>query len=325
MTDDTADSGRAKQHSSVVDTIDPACGPTGQTVLVTGGAGFIGSHLVDVLRLENEVRVLDNLSSGTRERVPADVELIIGDIRDQETVREAVNGVDVIFHEAAQVSVAESIETPVETHTVNATGTLHVLEAARAVDATVVLASSAAVYGDPESVPVAESHPTNPKSPYGQSKLAAEQYAQLYSECYGLETVALRYFNVYGPRQSMEYAGVITIFFEQARQNDPLTVHGDGTQTRDFVFVGDVVRANLLAATRGRSGAVYNVGTGTSVSIRELAELIVEVTGTDSLVKHVEARTGDIDRSQAVIESLREELEFEPAVSLEDGLTILAE
>ena len=320
---DSGDADPGAQASSVVADIDPECGPTDQTVLVTGGAGFIGSHLVDALRRRNEVRVLDNLSSGDRERVPADVELIVGDIRDDETVREAAAGVDVIFHEAAQVSVAASMEEPLETHAANATGTLHVLEAARQADATVVLASSAAVYGDPESVPIDESHPTNPKSPYGQSKLAAEQYAQLYSECYDVETVGLRYFNVYGPRQSMEYAGVITIFLEQARQDDPLTVHGDGTQTRDFVFVGDVVRANLLAATQGDSGAVYNVGTGRSISIRELAELIIEVTNADSSIEHVEARSGDIERSQAVIESIREDFGFEPSVGLTDGLRTL--
>ncbi len=317
---DSGDADPGAQASSVVADIDPECGPTDQTVLVTGGAGFIGSHLVDALRRRNEVRVLDNLSSGDRERVPADVELIVGDIRDQETVREAAAGVNVIFHEAAQVSVAESMEEPLETHAVNATGTLHVLEAAREADATVVLASSAAVYGDPESVPIDESHPTNPKSPYGQSKLVAEQYAQLYSECYDLETVALRYFNVYGPRQSMEYAGVLTIFLEQARQGEPLTVHGDGTQTRDFVFVGDVVRANLLAATQGDSGAVYNVGTGTSISIRELAELVVEVTDTDSSIKYVEVRSGDIERSQAAINSIQGAIGFKPSVGLTEGL-----
>jgi len=247
-------------------------------ILVTGGAGFIGSHLVESLVAENDVRVLDDLSTGHRESVHDDATLHVGDVRDEPTVRKAMEGVDVVFHQAALVSVDRSIEVPEVSHAVNVDGTLTVLEAAGIEDARAVVASSAAIYGDPGSVPVAETHRTKPLSPYGVEKLAADEYARLYHDLYGLETVALRYFNVYGPRQSGEYAGVISVFREQAADGGPLTVHGDGTQTRDFVHVDDVVRANCLAATTDATGRAYNVGTGTSVSIRELAELVQKLT-----------------------------------------------
>ncbi len=298
---------------------------TGATILVTGGAGFIGSHIVATLAADNEVRVLDDLSSGHREYVHEAATLQVGDVRDETAVRAAMEGVDIVFHQAALVSVDRSIEAPEESHAINVDGTLTVLEAARAEDARVVVASSAAVYGDPESVPITEAHRTKPLSPYGLTKLTVDEYARLYHDLYGLETVALRYFNVYGPRQSGEYAGVISVFRDQAAKGGPLTVHGDGSQTRDFVHVADVVRANCLAATTDATGQAYNVGTGTSISIRQLAERVREVTDGPVPIEHTEAREGDIDRSCADISRAREALGFEPAWDLRDGLAALLE
>ncbi|MFD1600112.1 NAD-dependent epimerase/dehydratase family protein [Halobellus rarus] len=290
-------------------------------VLITGGSGFIGGALVDAFRSETDVRVLDIDPEKTP---PGDVELIEGDVREREVVEEAIDGVDVVFHQAALVSVAASVDDPVESHTVNATGTLRVLEAARRHDARVVLASSAAVYGDPDSVPVSETDPLVPTSPYGLDKLASDHYARLYHDLYGLETVALRYFNVYGPGQTGgDYAGVIQVFLEQARNGDPITVHGDGGQTRDFVHVDDVVRANRLAAETDHVGAAYNVGTGTSTSITRLAERARDAVGSDSPVVHTEARDGDIRHSRADVSRARERLGYEPTVGLEAGLETL--
>ncbi|WP_050031951.1 NAD-dependent epimerase/dehydratase family protein [Halorubrum halophilum] len=292
-----------------------------QRVLVTGGGGFIGGALVDSLRGDVEVRVLD-VDPGTD--LPDDVRAIEGDIRDREILDEAVAGVDVVFHQAALVSVADSVERPVESHSVNATGTLRVLEAARTHDARVVLASSAAIYGDPDGVPVSETATLAPGSPYGLQKLASDHYARLYHELYDVETVALRYFNVYGPGQTGgDYAGVIEAFLEQARSGDPMTVHGDGQQTRDFVHVDDVVRANRLAAETDAVGVGYNVGTGESVTITELAERVREAVGSDSAIVHTDAREGDVRHSKADISRARERLGYEPTVDLATGLDTL--
>jgi len=296
-----------------------------RTVLITGGAGFVGSHLAAALVADNDVRVLDDLSSGAREHVPAGAELIEGDVRDPETVAAAMDGVDLVFHEAALVSVEESIERPQASHRTNVDATVEILERAREEDARVVLASSAAVYGHPESVPVAEGDPKEPTSPYGIDKLSVDHYARRYRDLYGLETAPLRYFNVYGPRQNPEYSAVVSVFFRQARDGGPVTVEGDGEQTRDFVHVSDVVRANLLAAATDRVGEPFNVGTGTSVTINELAETVIEVTGSDAEIEHVDPRPGDIRHSEADISAAREALGYEPTVSLEEGLRELAE
>ena len=290
-------------------------------VLVTGGSGFIGGALVDSLRSGTDVRILDVDSGAT---APDDVEFIEGDVRDPETVADAVEGVDVVFHQAALVSVAASVGDPLESHTINATGTLQVLEAARRHDARVVLASSAAVYGDPERVPVSETDRLVPRSPYGLDKLASDHYARLYHDRYGLETVALRYFNVYGPGQSGgDYAGVIDVFLEQARNGDPITVHGDGEQTRDFVHVRDIVRANHLAAETDEVGVAYNVGTGESTSIVGLAERIRAAVGSDSPIVHTDAREGDVSHSRADLSRARSRLGYEPTVDLDAGLETL--
>jgi UDP-glucose 4-epimerase len=302
----------------------PDQGVADRTVLVTGGAGFVGSHIAAALVEDNRVRVLDDLSGGRRERVPDGTELIVGDVADEDARARAMDGVDLVFHEAALVSVARSVETPVATEETNVGTTLELLEDARAADARVVFASSAAVYGHPESVPVSECHPTAPASPYGTSKLAADQYVRLYADLYDLPTVALRYFNVYGPGQpGGDYSGVVATFREQARAGDPITVHGDGQQTRDFVHVDDVVRANLLAATTDEVGRAFNVGSGDAVTIAELAERIRAAAGTDSPIVTVDGRPGDIQHSRADTRSAREALGFEAAVSLEQGLATL--
>jgi len=297
---------------------------TGRTVLVTGGAGFIGSHLAGALSRHNDVRVLDNLSTGRRGALPEDVTFIEGDIRDDDRRREAVNGVDLVFHEAAIVSVDQSVDAPTLTHDVNARATLAVLEHARRNDARVVVASSAAVYGEPDRVPVTESQCLTPTSPYGVTKLAADHYTRLYADLYGLETVALRYFNVYGPGQAGgDYNGVISTFVDRAVAGEPLVVHGNGSQTRDFVHVSDVVDANLAAATTDHVGEAFNVGTGTSVTIRELAEHVRRITGADVPIEHDEARSGDVTNSRADLTAARSRLGYEPVITLDEGLATL--
>lgn len=297
----------------------------GRTVLVTGGLGFVGSHLTDALTLDTEVRILDNCSTGRRSRCPEGATLIEGDLRDPDLLEHATRGVDVIFHEAAVVSVEESVADPVGTNRTNLEAGLRLLEHARREDARVVVASSAAVYGDPGTDPIPEDHPTEPTSPYGLQKLALDGYARLYADLYGLETVALRYFNVYGPRQQGPYSGVVSAFLERAEANEPLEIEGDGEQTRDFVHVSDVVRANLLAATTDRIGEAFNVGTGRRHSIRHLAEVIREATGTSAGIVHCEPRAGDIRHSVADVSKARRGLGFEPTVDLETGIEALVE
>ncbi|AUX10593.1 UDP-glucose 4-epimerase [Halalkaliarchaeum desulfuricum] len=297
------------------------CGVTDRTILVTGGAGFVGGHLVRALYPDNEVRVLDDFSTGRRENLPDGVTVFEGDVREDDLLERAAAGVDVVYHLAALVSVEESVQDPVGTQSINADATLSVLEAARNADARLVFASSAAVYGEPESIPITESHPTEPTSPYGLSKLTADRYARLYTRLYDIPTVTLRYFNIYGPgQQGGDYSGVIDVFLEQALSGAPITVHGEGTQTRDFVHVADVVEANLRAATTDAVGRAFNVGTGTETSVLELAEVIRDAADSESKVVFEPARPGDISESRADISRSRKELDFEPEVSLEAGL-----
>ncbi|WIV66192.1 NAD-dependent epimerase/dehydratase family protein [Natrialbaceae archaeon AArc-T1-2] len=295
-----------------------------RTVLVTGGGGFIGSHLVDALIDHNDVRVLDNFSTGDRERVHDDATVLEGDVCDRDVVERATRDVDLIFHEAAIVDVPATVDRPAETNEVNFEAGLALLEQARDEDARVVLASSAAVYGHPAELPVPETASPEPSSPYGVQKLALEEYARLYTELYDVPTVSLRYFNVYGPRQQGPYSGVISTFLEQARAGEAITVEGDGEQTRDFVHVADVVRANLLAATTDDVGDAYNVGTGTRASILELAATIRDVVGADVPIVHRAARAGDVRHSGASISKARRELGFEATIDLEAGLRDLA-
>lgn len=299
-----------------------AAAPTDRHILVTGGAGFIGSHLVDALHHDNTVTVYDSLARGDADRCPPDVELIEADVRDEDRLEPAVREADLVFHQAAMVSVERSVESPVTSHGTNVGGTLAILEAARRADARVVLASSAALYGMPVELPIDENHPTRPTSPYGLEKLAADHYARLYHELYGVETVSLRYFNAYGSRQTADdYAGVIAAFRSQAADGGPLVVEGDGTHTRDFVHVSDVVDANLRAATADDAlGASINIGTGHETSIRELAETVADLAPGDIDIRHTNPRPGDIPRSVADISTARELLGFEPTVNLAAGL-----
>mgnify|MGYP006284031899 FL=1 len=294
---------------------------TDKRVLVTGGAGFIGSHIADALCPANEVRILDSFVGGDRSNCPDEATIIEGDIRDESTLATAIDGVDIVFHQGAIVSVAKSVDDPATSHAVNVDGTLAVLEAARRENARVVFASSAAIYGVPESLPVAETAPKEPTSPYGLDKLSGDHYCRLYAELYDLPTVALRYFNVYGPRQSGgDYAGAITAFTEQARAGDQLTVQGEGTQTRDFVNIADVVQANLLAATTEATGEAFNIGTGVATTINDVAETVRDRIAPSAEISHVDPRQGDIRDSVADIQKAETLLGYEPTVSLADGL-----
>lgn len=290
--------------------------------LVTGGAGFIGSHLARQLHAAgHDVTVLDDLSTGQWTTLPADIAFIEGDVREHTTASDVLADYDVIYHLAALVSVPASIERPSESHAINVVGTLRILDAARAHDTRVILASSAAIYGHPQYTPIDEAHPTNPTSPYGVDKLAADHYTRLYHDLYDLDTVSIRPFNVYGPGQSSDgYAGVVTTFIEQALAGNDLTVHGDGSQSRDFVYVDDVVNTMLAAGDTEHVGQSFNIATGEAISIRELAETIQELTDTDSDIVHVEGREGDIEHSVADIGKARRELGFESEVGMEEGL-----
>ncbi|MEZ8220521.1 UDP-glucose 4-epimerase [Candidatus Fervidibacteria bacterium JGI MDM2 JNZ-1-D12] len=303
----------------------------GVSVLVTGGAGFIGSHLVDKLvQLGAKVRVLDDFSTGRRENIAhllerGEIELIEGSLTDLQTVKRAVEGVEFVFHQGAIPSVVRSVEDPLTTHQVNTTGTLLLLLAAR--DASVrrvVFASSSSVYGDTPTLPKREDMTPNPKSPYALSKLVGEHLCRLFWELYGLETVSLRYFNIFGPRQdpTSQYAAVIPRFITALLRGEPPTIYGDGEQTRDFTFVENCVQANLLAArTEGVAGEVFNVGAGKQTSVNELFRLIRSLIGVDHIEPIYEPpRPGDVRHSLADITKAQKLLGYQPVVSLEEGL-----
>jgi len=301
----------------------------GKRVLVTGGAGFIGSHLVNSLVREGfEVVVLDNFFSGRLENLSHidkhDFCLIRGDVRNKSDLRKALRNVAFVFHLAAIVNVPFSIENPLLVNEVNVDGTLNVLEESlKSGVERLVYASSCAVYGDPLRVPIDESHPTMPLSPYGVSKLVAEHYCRVFYEVYGLETVCLRLFNVYGSRQgSGPYAGVISRFINLLRGGKSPVIFGDGNQTRDFVYVEDVVNACLLALkSEACIGEFVNVGSGVETSINELAEILIEFFGLSGVEpKHARPRVGDINRSCASLEKARSLLGYSPRFSLESGL-----
>lgn len=297
-------------------------------VLVTGGAGFIGSHLVDALLADGyDVGVVDNLSTGKRanlEHVKDRITFCEGDIRDPDTMKEMARGCSAIFHQAAVVSVPQTVEDPVGSSTVNDMGTLIVLEAARLQNVKrVVLASSCAVYGDDPEIPKHEKMVLKPQSPYAVQKLTKELHARLYTDLYGVETVCLRYFNVFGPRQdpSSPYSGVISIFMTRATENIAPIIHGDGLQYRDFVFVKDVVRANLLAATVDNAGGeVINIGTGRFVRVGQLWETVSGLAGVEIPPVFEKRRAGDIIESVADIRKAGLLLGFEPVYEFEEGL-----
>ncbi len=292
------------------------------TVLVTGGAGFVGSHLVEALVAGCDVRVLDDCSTGRAENVHPDATLHRGDVTDPATLATAVDGADHVFHLAAVSSVPDSMAAPTRCLSVNGTGTASVLERARHEGARVVVASSAAVYGTPASTPVSEDDPTTPESPYGQSKLLADGYVRGYDDWFDVPGVALRLFNVYGPRQPAG-RGVVSTFVDAAGAGEELVVHGDGEQTRDFVHVDDVVRAFCRAATADVSGVAVNVGTGEATSVRDLARIVAERADPSVEVVHAEPRPGDVRHSRADTTAARDLLAFEAEWSLSDGIAAM--
>ncbi|HSP07602.1 MAG TPA: SDR family oxidoreductase [Acidobacteriota bacterium] len=296
--------------------------------LVTGGAGFIGSHLVESLLAQGcFVRIIDNFDTGSRETLDSlggAFELIEGSVADPEAVRRAMRGVDYVLHQAARGSVPRSVQDPAGTHEANITGTLQVLIGARDAGVRrVVCASSSSVYGETPELPKRESMNPSPRSPYALSKLALEHYCRIFTEVYGLETVALRYFNVYGPRQNpnLQYAAVIPLFITQMLKRQPCTIYGDGEQTRDFTYVADCVQANLLACKAPAApGNVYNIACGSRTSIHRLHSELQNLLRTDLLPRYEPSRPGDIRDSFADITRAGKELEFTPKVSLRQGL-----
>lgn len=294
--------------------------------LITGGAGFIGSHIVRGLLAQGaDVRVLDNFSSGKRENLHGlEVEVLEGDLRDASTIAQAVRGVNIIFHEAAFVSVPESMEKPQECFDVNITGTSILFDAARKAGVQrVVIASSAAVYGDSTAMPLIEDTPLKQLSPYAVSKRVDEMYAELFTNQFGLEVAALRYFNVYGPRQRPDstYAAAVPIFIRRMLDNKPITVFGDGGQTRDLINVRDVVQANLLASQHPAApGQIFNVCTGVETRLLDLLDILYEVFPDAPKHIHAEPRAGDIYRSIGTPKKIMDTLGFDPKISLAEGL-----
>jgi nucleoside-diphosphate-sugar epimerase len=298
--------------------------------LVTGGAGFIGSHIVErLLKDRQKVRVLDNFSTGRREfldfKTPgAQLEVVEGDIVDPQTVLKTVNDVQVIFHQAAQRSVPRSVDDPLGANENNVTGTLNILVAAqKARVKRVVYASSSSAYGDRPDLPKREDQTPAPISPYAVSKLTAEYYCSVWSRLYGVETVSLRYFNVFGPRQdpASQYAAVIPRFILSALERTPLEVHGDGLQSRDFTYIDNVVDVNLLASrVDGVSGEVYNIGCGSRTSLMEIIRLIEAQLGYSLKATHTPPRSGDVRHTLADISKAKRMLSYLPTVAFAEGL-----
>lgn len=299
--------------------------------LVTGGAGFIGSTLVRALLEQGDfVRILDNFSTGKRENVAGlKVEIVEGDLRDSLALEQAVAGIDIIFHEAAFVSVPQSMDDPLTCFDINQRGTESLLEAARKAHVKrVVLASSAAVYGDLEQMPLEEHFPLRPLSPYAVSKRVDELYAELYTRSFGLDVVALRYFNVYGPRQRPDsmYAAAVPIFARRLLDAKPITIYGDGGQTRDLVFVGDIVRANLVASQHPAApGQVFNICTGDELRLIDLVETLMDFFPNAPAPEFAPARAGDIYRSLGSPAKAEKLLGFKAQTSLEAGLKSVVE
>jgi len=296
-----------------------------QNILITGGCGFIGSNIARELSKDNDVKIIDDLSSGRLENIEIfkeKVNFVKLDQRDDDLIKE-FEGVDIVFHLGANVFINRSVTDPIFDANINIIGTLNVLEACRKRDVKrLVFSSSSSVYGDPVSIPITEEHVKNPKSPYAVGKRAGEYYCKLYHELYGLETVSLRYFNVFGPNQRADdpYSGVIAIFTTNALEGRPLTIYGDGEQTRDFVNVKDVVKANIAAAISSRAvGEKINIGTGKTLTINHLVNTVKELVG-EVEIGYEEPRVGDILDSIADISKAREMLGFDPGVSFEEGM-----
>lgn len=297
--------------------------------LVTGGAGFIGSNIaIELVRRGETVRIIDNLATGRKQNIEGildRVEFVEGDICDLETIRRAASGVDYVLHQAAIPSVARSVEDPVTTNSANVTGTLNVLLSAR--DARVkrlIFASSSSVYGDSPTLPKEENMPPNPLSPYAASKLIGEYYCKIFQSLFGLETICLRYFNVFGPRQdpTSHYAAVVPIFITSLASGRQPTVYGDGLQSRDFTFVENVIEANLraCAAPKEATGQVYNVACGERFTLLDLLQEIGKILNKKPRPILEPARPGDVKHSLADISLARKNLSFEPKVSFPEGL-----
>lgn len=297
-------------------------------MLITGGAGFIGSNLAEeLLEKGHAVKILDNFTTGRKENIDAirgRIEVINGNVKELDDVKKAVENIDYVFHLAALVSVPMSIKNPLLTEEVNTIGTLNVLKASRDSGVNrVVYASSCAVYGDIQDIPIKEDTQKEPLSPYALTKLSAEGGCRLFSKLYGLETVCLRYFNVYGPKQdpNSQYAAVIPRFIESMLQNGQPVIFGDGEQTRDFVFVRDVIQANMLAtSTRGISGQVFNIGSGKAETINSLLGMVNRILAKQIKPGYAQPRHGDIRHSLADIGRAREQLGYSPGYSFPDGL-----
>lgn len=297
--------------------------------LVTGGAGFIGSNIVEALVRKGErVRILDNFSTGSLANladVRSDVEIIEGDLRDAEAVRRAVAGVHYISHQAALRSVPRSIDDPLSSDAVNTHGTLQLLLAAHEAKSVrrVVYASSSSVYGDSPLLPKVEDQLLSPISPYAVSKLAAEYYCRMFTRLHGLETVSLRYFNVFGPKQSPEskYVAVVPLFIDAALHDKPLIIHGDGEQSRDFTYIDNVVQANLLACTApGAAGEVLNIACNARYSVLQIARTIEQLVGRPLTIQHTPPRSGDVRHTQASIDKAARLLAYRPTVGFEEGM-----
>lgn len=297
--------------------------------LVTGGAGFIGSHLVDgLLGAGYAVRVIDDFSSGNRAnlaRVADRIDIVEGSIVNENDCRRACDGADVIFHQAAVPSVPRSIDEPMPSHASNIDGTFGLLMAARAAGVRrVVYAASSSAYGETEVQPKVESMTSVPLSPYAVQKLTGEHYCQVFASCFGLSTIALRYFNVFGPRQNpkSQYAAAIPAFITAIHEDRPPTVYGDGEQTRDFTYIENVVNANLKAAAAGdaASGQVMNIACGSAISVNQIIAMINEALGKSVQPEYLPTRPGDIKHSLADISKARELIGYNPEISIEEGL-----
>jgi len=296
--------------------------------LITGGAGFIGSNIVEeLLRRGQRVRVLDNFSTGRRENLrpfSGRIELLEGDIRDPKDARKAVAGVDYILHQAALPSVARSVEDPIASNETNVSGMLNLLTCAKeAAVKRFVFASSSSVYGDTPTLPKVETMPLNPTSPYAVSKLAGEHYCRIFHRIYGLETVCLRYFNIFGPRQNpdSQYSAVIPLFIKSMLASESPTIFGDGLQSRDFTFIANVVNANLLAAQAPQAaGGAFNIACGGRYSLLDLVGILNSILGGAIAPRHREARNADVKHSQADIAAAGRFLGYAPTVRFEEGL-----
>ena len=291
-------------------------------ILITGGSGFIGSHIAEHYQQKAEVRVLDNFRTGYRKNLAhLNVELIEGDICDREAVRRAMEGVDYVFHLAAMVSVPESMSKITECIDINGTGMINVLEEAAAAGVKkLCFSTSAAIYGDNPEVPKLETMLPEPKSPYAVTKLDGEYYCKMFTDTGRLQTACLRYFNVFGPRQdpNSAYAAAVPIFIARALENKPITIFGDGGQTRDFIFVKDIAAANAFMAEHEFTG-VHNIAYGGRITIQDLAEKIIRLTNSNSVIEHLPERAGDVRHSMAAVDKLNA-TGFVPSFNFEEGL-----